>query len=194
MALSIDPVTKVVTIPKADLTLVTGTLYELDTNQFRLDLLALLASETYIWMTDAYTHNTEVTVAGTTFARTIEIINGWSVTFEAGIYSVRLVGSNNNIFDVESGILNQNTVQVIPGNSAGLIVKAIGSGLDATQDARLELIEKLLRNRIETDPVSGVMTVYDDDNSVLLTGNIWENVAGTTAYGGDAINRKDRFT
>lgn len=122
MALSIDPATKVITIPQADLTLVTGTLYELDTNQFRKDVMALLDDEDYIWMPNAFTHNTEVTVAGTTFARTIEFINGYSVQFENGSYSVRLVGSNNNIFDVENGILVQNSVQVIPGNSAGLIV------------------------------------------------------------------------
>jgi hypothetical protein len=121
MALSLDPDTKVITIPQADLTLVTGTLYELDTNQFRLDVGVLLASETYIWMDYAFQHNTSVTVAGTTFARIIEFINGYSIEFEDGSYSVRLAGSNNNIFDVENGILVQNSVQVIAQNSAGLV-------------------------------------------------------------------------
>lgn len=121
MALSLDPDTKVITIPQADLTLVTGTLYELDTNQFRLDVGVLLASETYIWMDYAFQHNTAVTVAGTTFARIIEFINGFSIEFEDGTYSVRLAGSNNNIFDVENGILVQNSVQVIAQNSAGLV-------------------------------------------------------------------------
>jgi len=124
MALSLDPDTKVITIPKADLTLITGTLYELDTNQFRLDVGILLASETYVWMDYAFSHNTEVTVAGTTFARIIEFINGYSIEFEDGSYSVRLAGSNNNIFDVENGILAQNSVQVIAQNSAGLVIAA----------------------------------------------------------------------
>jgi hypothetical protein len=121
MALSLDPATKVITIPQADLTPVSGTLYELDTNQFRLDVGVLLASEPYIWMDYAFRHNTAVTVAGTTFARTIEFINGFSIEFEDGAYSVRLAGSNNNIFDVENGILVQNGVQVISQNSAGLV-------------------------------------------------------------------------
>lgn len=195
MAISIDPATKIISVPQADLTLVSGTLYSLDTNQFRKDVMALLDNEDYIWMDDAFTHNTEVTVAGTTFARTLEFINGYSITFEdtGSAYSIRLEGSNNNIFDVDNGILNPTSLTtVIPTNSAGLIIG--GSGLSAGQDARLTLIEKLLRNRIETDPVTGVMTIYDDDDSVLLTGNIWENVAGTDAYSGTAINRKDRFT
>lgn len=42
----------------------------------------------------------------------------------------QLEGSNNNIWDVENGILNQNQVQVIPTNSAGLIVGS-GGGSDA---------------------------------------------------------------
>ena len=109
MALSIDPITFVITIPKADLTLISGTLYELDTDQFRKDLKAweyngngLAGGMTFL---KTHTHNTAVTVAGTTFARTIEILPPYSVEFEAGTYSVRLAGSNNNIFDVEAGIL-----------------------------------------------------------------------------------------
>ena len=139
MALTINPATKVVTIPQADLTFVSGTLYEMDTNQFRLDFEALLDDEAYIWMPPAFTHNTEVTVAGTTFARTIEMINGWSITFSPDSqWTVRYVGSNNNLFDVENGILNQNQVQVISANSAGLIVVVSGSGLNATQDTRIK--------------------------------------------------------
>jgi len=121
MAVTIDWATKVISIPQADLTLVSGTLYELDTNAFRLELKNIEDGEGMPFP-DTHRHNTEVTVAGTTYARTLEIINGYSVEFEDGQYSVRLVGSNNNFFDVEAGILVQNQVQVIPGNSAGLVV------------------------------------------------------------------------
>lgn len=121
MALTVDYSTKIISIPKSYLTLVSGTLYELDTNQFKLDLGDIQDSEEGMWADTMYTHNTEVIVAGTTFARTIEIINGYSVEFEDGAYSVRLVGSNNNLFDVENGILEQNSVQIISQNSAGLI-------------------------------------------------------------------------
>ena len=127
MALSVDPSTLIITVPKADLTLVSGTLYEMDTNAFRLAVETLLSSEAYMWMPTAIRHNTQVTVAGTTFARTIEMINGYSVQFENGTYSVRLAGSNNNLFDVENGILQQNSVQVIAQNSAGLITVNTGA-------------------------------------------------------------------
>lgn len=121
MAISINWATKVIFIPQADLTPISGSLYALDTDIFRLALKDIEDSEEGQVFPDTHRHNTEVTVAGTTFARVIEIINGYSVEFEDGAYSVRLEGSNNNIFDIQNGILVQNNVQVIPGNSAGLI-------------------------------------------------------------------------
>ncbi len=138
MALTIDPATKTVTIPQSDLTLVNGSLYSADTNQIRKDLMTLLASEDYIWMDDAFIHNTEYTVAGVTYARALITINGWSYTFSPDSqWSARLEGSNNDWFDVENGVLNQNQVQVIPTNSAGLITVTTGSGLSTEQDTKL---------------------------------------------------------
>jgi hypothetical protein len=93
----------------------------MDTNAYRLAVGALLDDERYMWMDPAFNHNGEVTVAGTTFARVIEQTNGYVLEFEDLSYSVRLAGSNNNLFDVENGILTQNLVQVIAQNSAGLV-------------------------------------------------------------------------
>lgn len=123
MAITLDPATKVYSIPQADLTLVTGTLYSADTNVLRKAMMALLASENYIWMKDSFNHNTEQVVAGVTYARALTTLNGFSYTFTPDSqWSVRLEGSNNDFFDIEAGFLNQNQVQVIPTNSAGLIV------------------------------------------------------------------------
>ena len=130
MPISITWGTKTINVPQSYLTNITGTLYELDTEQFRLDLKALEDDEAGIAFPDTHRHATEVIVAGVTYARVIEIINGYSITFENGSYSVRLAGSNNNFFDVENGVLNQNNVQVIAMNSAGLIVREGGDGYD----------------------------------------------------------------
>lgn len=136
MAISIDYSTLTISVPQADLTLVSGTLYEMDTEaDFRQAVNALQDDEEGMPFATAIRHNTEVTVAGTTFARTIEVINGYSVTFTPDSqWSVRFIGSNNNIFDVENGILNQNQVQVIPSNSAGLIVDSSGAGQQSMMD------------------------------------------------------------
>ena len=141
MAISIDWGTKIITVPKSYLTHVAGDLYEMDTDQFRLDLKNLEDSEEGMPFPDTHRHNTEVTVAGVTYARTIEIINGYSITFEDGNYAVRLVGSNNNIFDAENGILNVNSVSIIPTNSAGLIVKTVGSGI--TEQDKLDIADRV---------------------------------------------------
>ena len=124
MPISIDWGTGVITVPQSYLTFISGTLYELDTDQFRLDLKALEAgvgnrSAPGMAHLDTHSHNTEVTIAGTTLARVVEITNGYTVTFADGQYAVRLVGSNNNVFD--EGIINRNQVSIIPTNSAGLI-------------------------------------------------------------------------
>ncbi len=127
--------TQIISIPKSYLSLVSGTLYNLDTQVFRTDLLNLqddlLGGMPY---SDTHIHATEVTIVGVTYARFIEIIPPYSVEFEDGQYSVNLVGSNNNFFDVENGILVQNQVQVIASNSAGLITDTTGgSGGAGTQ-------------------------------------------------------------
>jgi len=130
MALTLDPATKVISVPQADLTFDSGTLWILDTNQFRKDVWDLLSSEAYIWMPIAFTHNTEVIVAGETYARTLEFINGYSITLEntGSAYSVSFEGSNNNAFDIENGILNPTPlVTVLSNNSAGLITSASAS-------------------------------------------------------------------
>ena len=139
--LTINWKTKIIHVPQADLIHISGTLYELDTDWFRLQLKSIEDSSDGMAFLRTHRHSTEVTVAGTTYARSVEIINGYSVEFEdiGSIYSVKLTGSNNNIFDIQSGILVQNNVQVIPGNAAGLIVKTIstGSGLSAEEHDQL---------------------------------------------------------
>jgi len=143
VAISIDFATGVITIPQVDLTLISGSLYELPTEtKFRADVNALMDDEIGIVFDDPILHSTEVTIVGTTYARFIEVINGYSITFENLLMTVRLAESNNNLFDVENGILNASgNVTVVGQNSAGLIVVATGSGLDAGQDAKLTSVE-----------------------------------------------------
>ena len=115
--ISVNWETKVITVPKSYLLLVSGSVYQLDTNQFRLDLRDL-EDEVGEGMLYPNTHNhvAPMTVSGVALARVIEIINGYSITFEDGHYRVILTGSNNNILDVT----NVNQVSIAPTNSAGL--------------------------------------------------------------------------
>jgi len=112
--------TKEIFVPKSYLTVVSITPFEilsLDINQFRLDLRSLEADlnegSSYL---KTHTHNSPITVGGVTLARVVEIVSGYTVTFEDGAYRVNLNGGNNNIADV----VNLNQVQVRSSNSAGL--------------------------------------------------------------------------
>lgn len=131
--ISIDPATFVITILQSDLVHVSGSLYELDVDWFRLQLKDWEDSEVGVVMPDTHRHNTTVTLSGVTYARSVEVLSPYTVTFEAvgPPYRVRCVGANHNISDVQ----NLNNVSLIIGNSAGLIEVATGAGPSAADVA-----------------------------------------------------------
>lgn len=129
MAISINHATRVITIPQADLTYISPGLYELDVNDLRLWLKDLEDDVDGMNLPDTHRHNTQVTLGGVTLARTVEIINGYTVTFEDGQYAVRLTGANNNLADV----LNVNQVSLRSNNSAGLIVTGAGDPAEVAE-------------------------------------------------------------
>ncbi len=119
MAISINWGTKVVNIPRLDMTLIQSVpteIRQLNLDSFRLILKDLEDSDDGMAFEKTHKHNTSVTVGGVTLARVIEIVNGYSVTFEDGQYAVNLVGANSNVGDV----VNVNQVSVRSANSAGL--------------------------------------------------------------------------
>tara|TARA_B110000114_G_scaffold68056_2_gene72168 strand:+ start:3190 stop:4335 length:1146 start_codon:yes stop_codon:yes gene_type:complete len=121
MAITIDFATKIISVPRNDMTLLTDEddpieIRRLTINDFRIELRVLEASQAGIDDPDTHIHNPSVTVGGVVLARVVEIINGYSVTFEDGQYAVNLAGANSNIADV----VNVNQVSVRSANSAGL--------------------------------------------------------------------------
>mgnify|MGYP006919754450 CR=1 FL=1 len=155
MAVSIDWGTGIITVPRADLTLLSSyssgfssgfgaafgsfsPLYSYSIDTFRLALKDLEDSEAGMPFLNTHSHNTEVTLAGVTYARTVEIINGYTVTFEDGQYAVVLSGANSNVH----AVANVNQVSVRPNNSAGLQTVS-GSGLSTAQADMLEELHKI---------------------------------------------------
>jgi hypothetical protein len=130
---SINWATKVISVPKTDLTLVSPGVYEHDLDAFRLQLKDIEDSQEGIVFPDTHRHNTTVVLSGVTYARVLEIINGYTVTYEDGQYAVNLVGANNNIPDV----MNVNQVSVRASNSAGMIVVDGGGGGTGATPAEL---------------------------------------------------------
>lgn len=175
MAFTVDPLTYIISVPQADLTHVGGTLYTFNTDTFRLGLKAWEASEEGMPHPKTHDHNTEVTIAGVTYARSINILAPYSIEFEDGQYSVILEGSNNNIFDIAEGILEQNQVQVIPTNSAGLITVIQGSGV--TEQDKLDIADRVWDEQ---------MNEHED------AGSAGEAVAGSGVTEQDKLDIADR--
>ena len=121
MAITIDWAnTKVISVPRADMTLIQSSpteIRELNTNSFRLELLDLADNPDGRPWEKTHQHDTETLLGGITYARKLQILDPYTVTFEDGQYAVNLTGSNNNILDKT----NKNQVSVNPSNSAGLI-------------------------------------------------------------------------
>lgn len=122
MAISVNWNSRIIVVPQNYLTNLGNDIYELDVNQFRLDLKDLEDSEDGMQFPSTHQHNTQVLLSGSVYARTFEIINGYKVQFEQGFYTVKCTGANHNIGDVKV----VNSVSLIINNSAGLIVSGSG--------------------------------------------------------------------
>lgn len=58
----------------------------------------------------------------------------------------------------------------------------------------MSMAQKILRNKKTTNPLTGEMTIYDDDGiAVLLTAKVWANVEGSLPYTGQGLERQDRL-
>lgn len=119
MAVTINWATHVISIPKADMTLIQSTpteIRQLDVDWFRLQLKDIEDNVEGQPFPNTHIHNTAVTLSGITLARVVEIIFPYTITFEDGQYAVNLIGANNNIADKT----NVNQVSIRSSNSAGL--------------------------------------------------------------------------
>lgn len=67
-------------------------------------------------------------------------------------------------------------------------------GLDLSVGEAIALIVRLLRNKQITDPATGEVRVYaDDDTTVLLAADLWKDSDGTTPYSGTGADRRERL-
>lgn len=188
MAISIDWPSQVITVPKADTTLVSlgpPEIRSLDVDQFRKDLNALQAGAEGIPELTTHVHTAPVTLGGVEYARQVEIVNGYTVTFEDGAYAVNLAGVNNNISDVA----NLNTVSIRSANSAGLQIVSTGSGLSAAQDTKLTEIHD------EVNSIEGGFGLAQWIR--LISASVVNRLTGHgtgTMHGRDMADTKDRIT
>jgi len=180
MAISVDPLTDVIYIPKADLLLIQPSpeVRELDLDWFRLALRDWEDEEYAITRPKTHNHSTETTLAGLTYARIIEILSPYTVEFEDGQYTVNCVGANHNLSDVKV----PNQVSLIVNNAAGLITNTA-------------IEYSSFGNKVILDPVNGSSgTLFPIGTIQRPSGNLTDALAIANYRGIHTIELYEDFT
>jgi len=148
----------------------------LNLNTFRLDLKDLEDDDWGMIFPDTHRHNTEVTLGGITLARTLEIINGYTVTFEDGQYAVEAKEANSNLADV----MNVNQVSLRTFNSAGLITVTSGSGLSTEEHNWLMAQDQYSKNIKILKKVDNTLhfIIYDEDGIIPIIDKELKDING----------------
>lgn len=125
MTYSVDWAARIITIPKTDTVFVSSPpeVRSLDVTTLWQNLIDIQDDEAGVPHPDIVRNTPPLTVAGVTLARVLEVVNGYTITFEDGLWSVNIVGGNSNLADV----VNKNQVGMNTGNSAGFVQ---GAGAD----------------------------------------------------------------
>lgn len=154
MPVNIDWANKIINVPKDAMTLIQSVpkeIYELDVDVFRKTLNDLQDDEAGMPFDTTHQHNTTVTIGGVVLARVVEIINGYTVTFEDGQYRVLTFNANHNLGEVA----NINQVSVSTSNSAGLA--------EGVAQEDVETVRKLTENKAVIAPDDLSVVIYEDD-------------------------------
>jgi hypothetical protein len=120
MSYSVNWTTRVVTIPLADMTLVSGSNYSLNTDDVWLELRrleALPAEGLWAEQTIEYV-NTQI-LSGITYSAIVKMINGYTWDTDTTNKTISLLGFNSNLLDT---FIPGSGVSVLANNSGGLII------------------------------------------------------------------------
>lgn len=107
-------------------------------------------------------------------------------------------GPSYTIMSVTDGNLvaidtNQDFVEPIEPSAFTTVKTEADVSAGLVQQVDITTIRKILQNRLETNPSTGIITIYDDDDSVLLTANLYEDVAASQEYRGQGADRRNRL-
>jgi len=111
-----------------------------------------------------------------------------------GLYRVTIAATTGNGFEVGKryAVYAEAAVGGIAGREAlGMFEVVSYSAQELALDVYLVL--QFLRNKMITDPASGVATLYDDAGVALLTAQLYEDAAGSQTYRGKGAERRERF-
>lgn len=166
MALSVDYSTAppwLITVPKSDLTLITGTQYQLTVDDYWILLRDYTDNEVTMARPVLYSR---IPATPSTPSITDIDLNYYRIEFEPDLYSVNIINGNTNIRDGEV----KNITSVNTNNTTGYSTVATGSGLDAGQDAKLTNMNSAIDSNLKT--VEGMAS------HAMMMRSIWAVICG----------------
>ena len=120
-------------------------------------------------------------------------------SYNGGINLINKHGPESVSIDLNSG-----HVKIDPTVTNGeIVIRGVGKVTDRStgsavvvdetiKGTELTLLRKLMMNRMETNPTTGVMVIYDDDDTtILMQGNIYEDVLAAQLYRGRGMERRN---
>ena len=142
---------------------------------------------------------------------TLELVNDWRLHF--GDYvgpdfiSKNVTGGNliaTNQYDDRPVAGSTFTLVTIAQDTSASFVETLTSGLTTSESDKLDdvhgttiditVMRKIMTNRITTDPNTGILRVFDDDDTTILyQGNIWEDVTALQIYRGQGIEHRGKL-
>jgi hypothetical protein len=131
MSYSVDWATKIITVPLADLTLISGSNYSLNAGDFWIEMRRLEASPgDGLWAEQAVEYvNTQV-LSGITYSAIVKLINSYTWNTDTTNKNIFLIGFNSNLLDV---FIPGSGISVLANNSGGKIDAGGGAGASAQE-------------------------------------------------------------
>jgi hypothetical protein len=132
----------------------------------------------------------------------IVYINGTSVGYAPTVSNLATGRYQVQIdFTAGNGFADTQQVRLDVTATVAAIAGAETLGLYTVQTVLLDdvytqgtLIQKILRNKFITDPVTGLATLYDNDGTtILMQGLLYQDAAGLTKYQGQGAERRERM-
>ena len=119
---------------------------------------------------------------------TFFLINGWRILPDSQNHRLQI---NGNIFTDPAG----DAISDFPSVGVVIVENTVSNLIDQVT-TNVNTIENIVRGKVITNPVTGLMEVYDENDVLLFTAPIFEDAAGTIPYSGSSlkIERRDRLT
>jgi len=161
MAYTVNWTTKVITVPLADLTLISGSNYSLSTTDFWIEMRRLEASPIDgLWAEQAIEYVNTQLLSGITYSAIVKLINGYTWDTDTTNKNISLIGFNSNLLDA---FIPGSGISVLANNSAGLQIVSVGSGLSAGEQAELTDLWEAHYHRRKLDKTALTETLYQVD-------------------------------